>query len=500
MKIETISQEIEEAKGDAFLCGLFENEKKLDDLLKRIDKVSSSAVNNFLSKGDFKGKLNETAVLYPLDGVKLDRIILAGLGEKGKFNLDKLRQVSATASRKAKSLKCRNLVTALHSFNVKGANDQDKAQAIVEGMILGTYEMTEYKTIDKEDWRGFESLTFVEKDKRKLKSLKKGIGFGQDFAWANNLVRDMANHPANVMTPAKMAGIALDSAKEYGFKCKVLSLSEIEKLKMNAFLGVGKGSSNEPKFLIMEYVGRKAPKIVLVGKGITFDSGGYSLKPTEGMANMKTDMSGAASVIAIMAVASKLKFPLNLVGLVPLTENLISGNAQKVGDIVKSYSGKTIEIINTDAEGRLILADALSYAGEYKPDAIVDIATLTGAARIALGETCCAILGNDDKLKNRVRRASQRSGEKVWELPLWDEYREQLKSDLADIKNSGGRSAGTITAGMFLKEFVGNHPWIHIDIAAVDFEEKGKPYIPKGGTGYGTRLILEFLRDLAGVK
>ena len=215
---------------------------------------------------------------------------------------------------------------------------------------------------------------------------------------------------------------------------------------------------------------------------------------------MKTDMSGAASVIAIMAVASKLNLPLNLIGLVPLAENLVSGTAQKVGDIVKSYSGKTIEIVNTDAEGRLILADALSYAGTYQPDAIVDIATLTGAAKITLGQICIPILGNDEKLKTRMRKASQKSGERVWEMPLWNEYKEQLESDLADIKNSGGKPAGTITAGLFLKQFVGDFPWIHIDIAAVDFEEKGRPYIPKGGTGYGTRLILEFLKDLVEKK
>ncbi len=500
MKLEVVNQEVGLSRGDTAVLGFFENERRLDDFSKKLDRMCGGVIGGFLSKADFGGKLSDTAVLYPPKGTKWDRIILVGLGGKEKFALDRLRQAFAVVSKKAKSLKANELVTALHRVNLRGAKDGDKAQAIVEGLILGGYHMGDYKTMSEEKQHQIRSLFFVEKDKRKHRLLQDGIVYGEEFAWATNLVRDMANHPANVMTPARMATIAQDLSRKYGFQCKVLSLPEIEKLGMNAFLGVAKGSAQEPKLIVMEHAGRKSPKLVLVGKGITFDSGGYSLKSTDNMVNMKTDMSGAGSVIAAMAVASKLGFRLNLIGVVPLAENLISGTAQKVGDIVRSHSGKTIEILNTDAEGRLMLADALSYATLFKPDAILDIATLTGAAKIALGEVCCAILGNDDRLKNRMMKASRRSGEKVWELPLWDEYKDQLKSDLADIKNTGGKPAGTSVAGMFLKEFVGDYPWIHIDIAAVDFEEKGKPYIPKGGTGYGTRLILEFLRDLAGLR
>jgi leucyl aminopeptidase len=241
----------------------------------------------------------------------------------------------------------------------------------------------------------------------------------------------------------------------------------------------------------------KTDTLVLVGKGITFDSGGISIKPSEKMEEMKGDMSGGAVVIAIIAASAKMKLPLHLIGLVPACENLPSGTALKPGDILKSYSGKTIEVISTDAEGRLILADALSYAGKYNPKAIIDIATLTGACVIALGHVGCGMLGNNPGLKDKIRKASLLTGEKVWELPLWEEYNEQIKSDLADVKNTGGRPAGTITAAAFLQKFVGNLPWVHLDIAGMDWEEKGKPYIPKGGIGFGVKLILQFLRGWA---
>ena len=498
MKIEIDSRPVEKVKGDALILGFFEDQKKFDPRVNHLDLLSGGVITNLMVKGDFKAKLNEIAVIYPSSQITFQRLVLVGLGIRTRSDLDKLRQASATVCKKARELKLKNILTALHWIAVPKTKDENRAQAVAEGFILGGYQMTEYKTLDKDKYAGIESMVLLERERKKRNPLEKGIKYGQEFGWATNAVRDMVNHPANVMTPSKMASIATDLSKQYGFRCRVLSLPEIEKLQMNALLGVGKGSSQEPKFLIMEHLAKKTPRVVLVGKGITFDSGGYSLKSVENMGNMKTDMSGAASVIAIMAVASKLKLPLNLIGLVPLAENLISGTAQKAGDIVKSYSGKTIEIVNTDAEGRLILADALSYAGTYHPDAIVDIATLTGAAKITLGQICIPILGNDDSLKTRMRKASQKSGEKVWELPLWDEYKEQLESDLADLKNSGGKPAGTITGGLFLRQFVGNFPWIHIDIAAVDFEEKGKPYIPKGGTGYGTRLILEFLKDLSG--
>ncbi|HNV64783.1 MAG TPA: leucyl aminopeptidase, partial [Smithellaceae bacterium] len=272
------------------------------------------------------------------------------------------------------------------------------------------------------------------------------------------------------------------------------------KLGMNALLGVASGSAQEPKFIILEYSGGKkgnAP-IVLVGKGLTFDSGGISIKPAEKMDEMKTDMSGGAAVIGAVMAAADLRLPLNVVGLIPATENMPGGSALKPGDILKSYSGKTIEIVNTDAEGRLILADALSYASKFKPQAIIDIATLTGACVVALGDDVIGMLGTDEKLKSEISQAARESGELVWELPLWDIYSEQIKSDIADYKNSGGRAAGTITAAMFLSKFVGDFPWVHLDIAGPAWFEKDRPYIPKGASGIPVRLLVEFLKKRAG--
>jgi len=342
----------------------------------------------------------------------------------------------------------------------------------------------------------------VDGERANIPKIQKGAGLGEVFSWGANLARDLINHPANVITPTKLAQIALDLSKEHRFKCEVLSLAEIRKLKMGAFLGVAQGSNQPAKFIILEHTPRakRGGTVVLVGKGITFDSGGISIKPSERMEEMKADMSGAAAVLATVSSAARIKLPVHLVGLIPATENLPSGTAQRPGDILTSYSGQTIEVINTDAEGRLILADALSYAGKFKPRAIVDIATLTGACIVALGHVGAGMMGNDGNLKKRMIRASEKAGEKLWELPLWEEYNEQIKSDLADVKNTGGRPAGSITAALFLQKFVGDYPWVHLDIAGMDLEEKGKPYIPKGAVGFGVRLFLQFLRDWAGAK
>jgi leucyl aminopeptidase len=296
--------------------------------------------------------------------------------------------------------------------------------------------------------------------------------------------------------------MAVNLAKEHKFRCQVLSLAEIKKLKMGAFLGVAQGSNQPPKFIILEHIPKmkRGGTVVLVGKGITFDSGGISLKPSDKMEEMKADMSGAAAVLATLSSAARMNLPVHLVGLIPATENLPSGTAQRPGDILTSYSGKTIEVINTDAEGRLILADALSYADKFKPKAIVDVATLTGACIVALGHISAGMMGNDGSLKRKMIQASKKTGEKIWELPLWEEYEKQIKSVLADVKNTGGRPAGTITAALFLKKFVGDYPWVHLDIAGMDLEDKGKPYIPKGAVGFGVRLLLQFLRDWCGAK
>ena len=309
--------------------------------------------------------------------------------------------------------------------------------------------------------------------------------------------RDLISAPSNEMTPTIMAQKAREIARRKNVSCKVLDKNKMKEMGMNALLAVASGSHEEPKFIILEYAGgrKKEAPIVLVGKGLTFDSGGISIKPAEKMDEMKTDMSGGAAVMGVIMAAADLKLPLNITALIPATENLPGGSAYKPGDIIKSYSGKTIEVLNTDAEGRLILADALAYASEFKPEAVIDIATLTGACIIALGDDVIGMLGTDDKLKKEIDKAAQNTGELVWELPLWDSYHELIKSDIADYKNTGGRAAGTITAAAFLSKFVGDYPWVHLDIAGPAWTSKDKAYIPKGAAGVAVRLLVEFLRN-----
>ncbi|MFH1443308.1 MAG: leucyl aminopeptidase [Candidatus Micrarchaeota archaeon] len=330
----------------------------------------------------------------------------------------------------------------------------------------------------------------------KLPNIKKTVEATQRICEAANLSRDLDNEPGNVGTPAFIAKMAEEAGKKYGFKCKVLNRADIEALKMHSFLSVAKGSVQEPKFVIMEWNPRGRETVVLVGKGITFDSGGISLKPSKDMEKMKWDKSGACTVIGAMAAAAQLKLPQHIVALAPLTENLPSGSASKPGDVVYASNGKSIEIANTDAEGRLVLADALAYAAKYKPKAVIDFATLTGACVVALGDVCAGVMGNDEKLMEKLRKAGEKTGERVWQLPLWKEYDDKIKSDIADVKNIGMGSgdAGAITAAAFLKKFV-NYPWAHVDIAGTAWNDNEKPYGIKGATGFGVRLIIEMLRE-----
>lgn len=332
----------------------------------------------------------------------------------------------------------------------------------------------------------------------------------EDYSWILDVVqktsiitdavffaRDLVSAPANEMTPSILAAHAQKLAKKKNVSCRVLDQGKMKALGMNALLGVAAGSHQPPKLIILEYAGGKkgVPPIALVGKGLTFDSGGISIKPAEKMDEMKTDMAGGAAVLAVIRAAADLKLPVNIVGLVPATENMSGGSALKPGDILKSYSGRTIEVLNTDAEGRLILADALSYASKYKPSAIIDIATLTGACIVALGEDVIGMLGTDDRMKKGIREAADVTGEMVWELPLWDHYHELIKSDIADYKNTAGRLGGAITGAAFLSNFAGDHPWVHLDIAGPAWTTKDKAYIPRGASGVTVRLLVEFLRQ-----
>ena len=365
---------------------------------------------------------------------------------------------------------------------------------MAEGALLGHYRFTRYVTEKSNDRKPLSAMTVLAETSSHVASIKRGVRRGEVAGEATCFVRDLCNTPANLLPPSRVVEEAKKVAKEKNVKLTVLNRRQQEKLGMGGLLGVSRGSQEPPQFIILEYSGasKKDKPIVLVGKTVTFDSGGISLKPSENMEQMKADMTGGAEVLATVQALARLRLPLNVIGLLPVTENMPGGRATKPGDILTMLSGKTVEVQNTDAEGRLILADGLAYATRLKPKCIIDIATLTGACAVALGQFAIGMLGNDDKLKSQLKAAGEKSGERVWEMPLWDEYFEQLKSDCADMRNIGGRGGGMITAAIFLSKFVGNSPWVHLDIASTDWSGSERAYISKGPTGIGTRLLIQY--------
>jgi leucyl aminopeptidase len=501
MQIETKQGKIELAEDEVILLNYVTETKQPKGVFKVIDDKLSGAVGHLVETGDFKGKHGQIAVLYTQGRLGCERIMLVGLGKRDELTIERLRRAYGSAGRRLRELKVKSVSIQAFDTSHPAVKLQGSSQAMVEGITLSNYSLALYKTEDEDSQITLEKLTFLKEKRKGIGEIKRGAEAGEVSSWATNFARDLANQPGNRLTPTRLAEEASKLAKNNGFKCTVLSGPEIKKLKLNTFLAVAAGSKEPPKLIILEYKHpqRRARALALVGKGITFDAGGLSLKSTENMLEMKGDMTGGAVVLSAVAACAKLKLPLHLIGIIPATENLPSGSALKVGDIITSHSGKTIEVLNTDAEGRLILADGLSYARSFNPEAIIDVATLTGSIKIALGTLCAGLFGNHAGLKKKMIQAGEASGERVWEMPLWDEYRDSLKSDLADIKNVGGRPGGSILAAKFLQTFVGDLPWIHLDIANVDHRDKDDSYHTKGATGYGARLMLQFLRDWKGI-
>ena len=479
-----------------FVVPVYEGDSEPSATARRTDHSSGKWISELLRSREFEGKHLQTEMLHIGDSGSGWRVVLAGMGKRTDFNLDRVRGAYAKAAQTIRSANIPSFSTA-PDFGPAETSVEDLTEAMVEGAILGSYQFTPYKTIGKEEIRRPSGMSILLPDDRPLAPVRAAVARAESVCNAVCFSRDMVSAPGNEMTPTDMVGRASVVAKRKNVTLKVLDERKMKALGMNALLGVARGSAQPPRFIILEYHGgKKADKpLVLVGKGLTFDSGGISIKPAEKMDEMKSDMSGGAAVIGTIMAAADLKLPFNVVGLVPSVENMPGGSALKPGDILKSLSGRTIEVVNTDAEGRLILADALTYAGRYKPVGIIDLATLTGACIIALGDSVIGMMGTDDGLKGKLREAADLTGEKLWELPLWEEYDEQIKSDIADCKNSGGRPAGTITAAMFLKKFVGDFPWVHLDIAGPAWLTKDKPYIPKGASGVGVRLLIRLLRD-----
>lgn len=475
---------------------VFEGEKDLNGPARELDALLGGRIGELIAWGDFRGGIGDTSVLYPATG-KVRRALLVGLGKRGELDTDRVRLAAGTAARKAASLGVNSYATVLPGKDA-GIKVEAAAQAAAEGTIMAGYRTNLHRTVNEPaESKPLDKVLILVEDRRSKTAAETGIGVGQALALAVNWARDLANEPSNYVTPSVLAEQARQMAKASGLRFEVLGPKEMRKLGMGALLGVAQGSAEEARFIVLEHnpQGKADPPLVLVGKGITFDSGGISLKPGEGMEKMKGDMAGAAAVLAAMRAIAALGLPRRVIGLVPATENLPSGTAYKPGDVLTSITGKTIEIISTDAEGRLILADALGYGQQFKPAAMIDLATLTGACVVALGTVAAGLFANNDHLAAQIESSARESGEKVWRLPLWPEYGEQIKSDIADMKNSGGRPAGAITGALLLSKFVGDTPWVHLDIAGVSAAEKETAIQPRGATGYGVRLLVQLVRD-----
>jgi leucyl aminopeptidase len=456
------------------------------------------AISGLIEAGDWTGAYRKTLILYPRGAVAARRVLLVGLGKLASLTTDRLRELAAVAAQQARDTKVDRVALALPS--IEGMSALLTAQTIAEGATLGLYRFLEYKTgISADDRRELGQIELIASDA--VEEASQGVALAEALGRGVALARDLANRPGNVVVPATLGEVALDLGSRFGMEVTVFGVEELKAGGFGGILGVGQGSANEPRFIVMEHGAQhkgKGPTVCLVGKGITFDTGGISIKPAESMDLMKMDMGGAAAVLGAMHVVGELAFPLHVVGLVASAENMPSATAYKPGDILKTLSGKTIEVLNTDAEGRIVLADALFYAQRYEPAAIIDLATLTGAIMVALGPHAIGCVTNNDDLMQRVREAGDATGERAWQLPLWDSYRDMVKADVGDVKNTAGRYGGAITAGAFLENFVGDYPWVHMDIAGTAWTDaKPKAYTPKGATGVGVRLLIQLLRDWA---
>jgi leucyl aminopeptidase len=490
---------VEKGRAEKYPCELlllfsFESPEQLEGPIQNVDLEWKGFLSTVMKQGDFKGELFECRLFYTHGALPAKRVLLTGLGKREEFDLDKWRGVSSRAGQFI-----RNSGIKQFAFPIKKVDDHSEkelAESFVTGLLLGVYQFNEFKTLEREKIKEIEEMVLLGEEEEGIKWIGDGLRVGEIISEAVYLARDLVNGPSNQVTPTLLAEKAQQIAKEHGMEIQIFEVNQAEAMGMGAFVAVAKGSQEPAKFIVLEYNKEKGlDTIALVGKGITFDSGGISIKPSENMDRMKDDMSGAAAVLATLQAASKLQLPFHLVGIMPATENLPSGKAYKPGDILKTLSGQTVEVISTDAEGRLILSDALTYSLRHRPKAIIDLATLTGACVIALGDFVIGLFGNDEFLLKRLEEASSKSGEKVWRLPLWEEYFDYLKSDAADFRNVGTRAAGAIIGAIFLSKFVEKVPWVHLDIAGPASIEKERPYLPRGGTGVGVRLLVQLLRD-----
>ena len=490
MDIKVIVGDIAQIEADAVVVNLFEGVEKPSGATAGVDKALDGAISSLITRNQIRGKLEEVSIVHTFGKLPTRMVAVVGLGKRQDFNVDKIRRVTGQFCRALRKLNCHKVATALHGAEMGAIGLEASAEAITEGALLGLYGFSKYKKPEYED---IEGLLVVAREKEEVPILEPAIDKGKLLAEATNLARSMVNEPANYMTPSQMAEIAGEIATRYSLEFRVFDREDMEVMGMGALLGVAKGSNQPPKLITLAYKGDKdsAKAFGFLGKGITFDSGGISIKPSEGMEDMKGDMAGGAAVMTAVGAIAQLKPKINVTAIIPATENLPSGTALKPGDVLKAMNGKTIEVISTDAEGRLILADALSYARKLGLSPLIDLATLTGACRVALGTLYSGVFGNDQKLIDKVLKAAEKTGERMWQMPMPEEYKEQIKSEIADIKNTGNRYGGAITAALFLAEFVDNAPWVHLDIAGPRLSNKETGYTVKGATGFGVRSLIE---------
>lgn len=485
------------------IVNLFEGMEQPGGATAAVDEALGGLIARLIADGEVTGALGEITVVHnqgERTRLAADRVAVVGLGKRDDLDLEALRVAAATAARKARDLRVGRYATIVHGAGAGGLDSRLAVRTLVEASLLGLYTYTHFKSPPEKPRPTIDEIVVIERDEDRAELFEAAAAEAAHVADAVNLARDLSQAPGNALTPADLAERAREMAESRGLACQVWGKDELREHGMNAILAVNSGSALEPRFVMLRYdaATEGARTLAVVGKGITFDSGGISIKPADHMENMKHDMSGAAAVVGFLQLAADLKLPINVIGIFAATENLPSGSAYKPGDVFKTYSGTFIEINNTDAEGRVVLADALAYAVEQGPDAIVDLATLTGACVVALGYHASGAMGNDEGLLALMKQAGDVSGERVWPLPLWKDHRRDIESSIADIKNSGGRPGGALTAGAFLQYFVGDRPWVHLDIAGTAYTEnwaRTPPYQPPScATGVGVRLLLEFAR------
>jgi leucyl aminopeptidase len=498
MKITTDGRQLTAIESQALVTYVFEGEDAVSGRIAELDQAASGLLRRLAKSGELTGKPLEMTLLHAPAGIKAERLLLVGAGKREKFNSAELRKLAGAAVR---FLKARGVKQAV--FLVREENDKpETAEAVVEGLLLGDFDGDKYKT-NKKNGGPFESAALAgwSTNEATAQAIHRGTIIGE----SQNLTRELANEPSNLMTPTILADRAVAMAREEGLACEILDEKRIAELKMGALLSVAQGSVEPPRLIAITYtppqVAPGAPVLGYVGKAVTFDTGGISIKPANDMDKMKFDMSGGAAMIGVMRALARLKPPVKVIAVVPATENMPGGRAQKPGDIQTAMSGKTIEVLNTDAEGRLILADGITYARKLGCTYLVDAATLTGAIVVALSGVNTGVFGTDQAFTDRLLISARAAGEKMWPLPMDDEYRDMVKGTMADIQNiSSGKGGGAITGAMFIREFVDDVPWVHLDIAGTAWYDDAKPWMAKGATGVAVRTLVDLAMKFNGVK